>query len=543
MSENVKNENENVNAATEESTPAEVSAPVEESAPVETSAPVEDEWVLTTTKAAEAGDGYAQLELGRYYSGQEEYEKALEWLLKAGENETFDACWQIADMYRDGLGTEESLEKAAEWYLRGAEWGECYSRVEIADMYFFGDGVPRSYQKAFKWFKLCSQQDGGQYGRWALADMYREGLGVKQSNKMAVEWYNCAFDTAYDMFDVYVDYHAWGDADAYLEKVKKCYEECDSKLAFIGLRGIGNLYRDGCGVKKSLEKAIQLYKLAAEKGDVYSMRELGYRYCCGEGVEQSYEKGYAWYLKAAEQGDLFSVWAIGNLYRYGNFVEQSDTKAVQWYTMAAEANDHFAQVSLSEMYADGRGVAQSDEESRLWLKKSHREAELFGMRRELVEEKAYHEEEAISSILGSYEHNVLEKTRARAEREAAALRREEKQRRQVREELIAEYEQRIADLEQECTAVQLPSLVGLEAMTDRYGAGTIVAQDLDEITVRFGDSERTFVLNEKYPEHPCFENDEAFLKLCTEYRPRKEELEKLKAEVQRLREANAAAGA
>lgn len=66
-----------------------------------------------------------------------------------------------------------------------------------------------------------------------------------------------------------------------------------------GLSALGALYMSGRGVRKSDEKAYELFSAAAEKGDPLSMYNMGLMLIYGEGVEKSEEKGFEWISKAA----------------------------------------------------------------------------------------------------------------------------------------------------------------------------------------------------------------------------------------------------
>ena len=114
------------------------------------SVPAEDERFLKLQKEAQAGDEESQKMLGEWYQEHEAYDKALEWYLKAAENDAYDVCWRIGDLYAEGLGVEKSLEKKAEWYIRGAEQGESFAQIELADMYFFGQGVNTVYRRSHR---------------------------------------------------------------------------------------------------------------------------------------------------------------------------------------------------------------------------------------------------------------------------------------------------------------------------------------------------------------------------------------------------------
>lgn len=63
---------------------------------------------------------------------------------------------------------------------------------------------------------------------------------------------------------------------------------------------LGNMYREGLGVKKDYAKTIPWFEKAAAAGNPRAQTYLGIAYSEGLGVEPDYEKAAQWFLKAAE---------------------------------------------------------------------------------------------------------------------------------------------------------------------------------------------------------------------------------------------------
>lgn len=66
---------------------------------------------------------------------------------------------------------------------------------------------------------------------------------------------------------------------------------------------LGNLHRDGDGVRQSDVEAIEWFRRAAEQKYVPALSALGLQYWSGRGVKQDYNKAYFWYDVALAQGD------------------------------------------------------------------------------------------------------------------------------------------------------------------------------------------------------------------------------------------------
>jgi len=61
------------------------------------------------------------------------------------------------------------------------------------------------------------------------------------------------------------------------------------------------------------------------------------------------------------------------------------------------------------------------------------------------------------------------------------------------------------------------SLLNVQVTQRMYGTGTIIAQDKNKVTVRFGDVEKVFVINKKFMARPTFEDDQEIVDAFTEY--------------------------
>ena len=78
------------------------------------------------------------------------------------------------------------------------------------------------------------------------------------------------------------------------------------------------------------------------------------------------------------------------------------------------------------------------------------------------------------------------------------------------------------------------SLIGVQVTTAQYGVGTVIEQDVNKIKVRFGEIEKSFVLDKKYVSRPRFEDDEEIVSAFTEYGELQNEIQRLKRELDTL---------
>lgn len=96
---------------------------------------------------------------------------------------------------------------------------------------------------------------------------------------------------------------------------------------------------------------------------------------------------------------------------------------------------------------------------------------------------------------------------------------------------IAALEQGINDLERSCDNCTEISLIGVQVTAKPYGIGTVVAQEINNITVSFGGMEKSYILDKKYIARPRFENDEEIISVFTEYGQKQEQIKRLKRDL------------
>ena len=86
--------------------------------------------------------------------------RAVEWFLKAAEQGTATAQFNLGLMYETGRGVRQDYAQAAGWFRKAAEQGDAYAQHNLALMYAFGRGVPQNYTIAKEWLgKACTNGD------------------------------------------------------------------------------------------------------------------------------------------------------------------------------------------------------------------------------------------------------------------------------------------------------------------------------------------------------------------------------------------------
>lgn len=86
-------------------------------------------------KAAELGDGDAQMRLGYCYTAgkgvEKDYTEAVKWFCKSAEQEYSYAQFNMGWAYEFGQGVEKNLAEAKKWYQKAAAQGHIQAQEQI----------------------------------------------------------------------------------------------------------------------------------------------------------------------------------------------------------------------------------------------------------------------------------------------------------------------------------------------------------------------------------------------------------------------------
>lgn len=353
-------------------------------------------------KAAELGLPKAQFELSEMYSSGTgcmfDSSEAYRWLKTAAENGYYEAegkygielfddssifshtrhrsfpflkkaykqgydevYWCLGQCYMHGIGTTANKELAYPLYQEAAKNGILKAQVYLCEKYFGGDDpLPKDY-------KLCAK-----WGEEA----------IKQGNK------SVRFKTAYSSShlgnhdrakELYLELANEGDAAAMnnyacelsnsKEKAEWFQKAADNGDDY-GLWNIAKYYKNGTGVEKDIDKALELYRKAADKGCTGAMTDLAEIYRYGDNVEKDGDKAIEWYQKAADKDELCAIMALAKIFSEGKIVAKDMDKAIHYYKLAAEKDCSSAPYELGQLYENGDGVEQNTPKAIYWYRKA-----------------------------------------------------------------------------------------------------------------------------------------------------------------------------
>lgn len=129
---------------------------------------------------------------------------------------------------------------------------------------------------------------------------------------------------------------------------------------------LGDMYKNGHGVKADPAQAENWYRKAAEKDEPRGQWALGHCMYDSEGNPDRNEEALTWMGKAAARGEPFLQCWLGDVYRLAERHEE----ALHWYGRAAAQDDKDGLFKLGTMYEEGHGVPRDLEAAAFWYRKA-----------------------------------------------------------------------------------------------------------------------------------------------------------------------------
>lgn len=136
--------------------------------------------------AADAGNGYAQLDLGELLLNPElnDVTGALGWLQQSAESGNYFAMRRLSEIYGDGKLVDKDDKKSLYWDEKGYAKGDDCAAYNLALRYLNGKGVVKDEKKAIVLLKWSA----GKYNQDAVCELgfcYFNGIGVEKNSEKA----------------------------------------------------------------------------------------------------------------------------------------------------------------------------------------------------------------------------------------------------------------------------------------------------------------------------------------------------------------------
>ena len=320
---------------------------------------------LKCLKEARIGDYQAQYDVALMYANglgvARNLEHALHWTRLAAEKGHVSAQYLLANSYQQGQGTEKNVVKALTWYQRAAEKGSEKANLKLAKLF-----SERQDEVAFA-HAMCAAKAGLPQAQIAVADQFSLGRGVLQNVEEANNWYRFAAEQGLANAQMAIGkaYEFGIGMTADLTEAVRWYRKAAAQgmpAAQLALQSLDELAgRDNSKHKKVARRVNSRERRSADSrwvtyastGDTADYYDLGIMFESGIGVEKSAKQARLWYLKAAELGYVDAMVPLARMVADANPAE-----AVRWFQRAAEHNVPEAQFRLGKALASGIGLGK-----------------------------------------------------------------------------------------------------------------------------------------------------------------------------------------
>ncbi|KAK3820640.1 MAG: hypothetical protein J3R72DRAFT_529172 [Linnemannia gamsii] len=156
--------------------------------------------------------------------------------------------------------------------------------------------------------------------------------------------------------------------------------EADAQFA------LGEMLKNGKGVRQDRRAAMDWYSKAAEQGHARAQYSIGHLYEQGDGAKQETLRNVRRYLEGVVRGYSEAEVEIAKVEDKERGVPQDDTKAFEWYRQSAERGYPAAQLKVARCYEEGRGVPKSREKAFEWFMKADSTGFIIALRANKVVE-------------------------------------------------------------------------------------------------------------------------------------------------------------
>ena len=175
------------------------------------------------------------------------------------------ASYELAKMFRDGVGTEKDSERAE-----------------------------KSFKDAFIGFSSLEKKSHDDKLQYRLGWMLHTGTGAEKDDALAEEYWK----QAARLGNVHAQYalgkqwleNGTGNPEQALKWLMKAAEaeNCAAQYA------LAKLYRDGHYVPQDMERAVELFSQSAERGNEYAAYQLGRLYLANEEIPKDVQLAVKW---------------------------------------------------------------------------------------------------------------------------------------------------------------------------------------------------------------------------------------------------------
>ena len=274
---------------------------------------------------------------------KKDYAESLDLIDQLIEQDVPDGYYLKSMMLKKGNGVEKDLQESARLMLEASEKGIEKAKWEYFDL-LWSIKTSEADKQAFE-YAFENKENRQMTAR--LARAYFNGRGVEKNLPLAAELMESVIPEGpqwaqWEYFDF-----LWAMVDRddeMIEFARPIAENGDKEMQ----GRMGRAYRDGRGVEKNLDFAIEWMRKASDQHLAWATNEL-FDMLWDTGESGCFEEMIDMITPLAEAGNGNAMRRLSHAYRDGKGVEQDLSQARLWLERAAEKNNKWAQKELRQM--------------------------------------------------------------------------------------------------------------------------------------------------------------------------------------------------
>lgn len=243
------------------------------------------------------------------------YARAVERILALAESGNPTAMFHMGKLHVHGIGVPQSMHDAESWYLRGIAAGDMRSHCNLGWIYLYGfNEIRENKAEAFRLLSVGAA-NGVHVAKASVGLMLLAGDGCEANPERGLQMLEEAFAEGYNNAGNHL-------SDAYFlgKLVPKDAEKGHAWLEKVAARGdwrsmaiLGHYLVSGSHGKTDIAQGLDLLQQAIKHEYLPAYQWIGNLYRDGSGVERDLEKALAWYEKGSAAGNTGCDLALATL--------------------------------------------------------------------------------------------------------------------------------------------------------------------------------------------------------------------------------------
>lgn len=211
-----------------------------------------------------------------------DYPEALRILTPLAEQGNAKAQYNLALFYHNGAGVEKSHDKALQWLEKAAAQHLPEAQLALGEALLYGEDGMTTYDAPAMQDQSTPPQAQRERGIALITQAAEQGLSQAQES-LGRHWLN-----------------GWRISEPRGDVQKAAYwlEKAAAQNNANAQYSLALLYRDGNGVTKDCDQALQLFEKAGDQGDWAAYGEISRMYARGHCVAPNAEEAAKWEAKA-----------------------------------------------------------------------------------------------------------------------------------------------------------------------------------------------------------------------------------------------------